>query len=123
MSSVPSRSSQLSEMSVAEEPAGRWAAVLTIADLAPGDMAAVAVGDLRIAIYNIEGQFFATENVCTHAFAILTDGWLEGNIIECPLHAGQFDVRTGCALGDPVTCNLRAFKTRVRGDRLEIFVP
>ncbi|MHB0773032.1 non-heme iron oxygenase ferredoxin subunit [Bradyrhizobium sp. 1.29L] len=110
-------------MSSGNRPAGKWVAVSPLANLASGKMAGVEVGDLRIAIYNVEGQYFATDNVCTHAFAILTDGWFEDGIIECPLHAGQFDVRTGQALGDPATCDLRVFETRVRGEQLEVFVP
>jgi nitrite reductase/ring-hydroxylating ferredoxin subunit len=53
----------------------------------------------------------------------LSDGWLDGDIIECPLHGGQFNVRTGQALGDPVTCDLRRFPTRVRDGRIEVQVP
>ncbi|OHV76205.1 non-heme iron oxygenase ferredoxin subunit [Mesorhizobium sp. ORS 3428] len=102
---------------------GAWAPVLSAADLATGEMTGVEVSKLRIAIYNVEGEFFATENVCTHAFAVLTDGLLEEGIVECPLHAGQFDVKTGCALGDPVTRGLRVFKTRVYDGKVEVFVP
>ncbi|UWU81504.1 Rieske 2Fe-2S domain-containing protein [Bradyrhizobium huanghuaihaiense] len=68
-------------------------------------------------------QFVAAHDVCTHAFSISTDGWLEENILECLLHAGQFDLKTGLALGDPVTCDLNVLDTRICGGRLEVLLP
>ena len=50
---------------------------------------------LNLALYHVGDAWFCTDNICTHAFALLTDGWLEGHVIECPLHGGQFDIRTG----------------------------
>ncbi len=53
-------------------------------------MKGIELGDLQIAIYNVEGEIYATDNICTHAFALLTDGFLDGDVIECPLHGGCF---------------------------------
>ena len=64
----------------------------------------------------------ATDNVCTHAFALLSDGWLDGEYVECPLHGGRFEVATGKAMGDPVVCDLRTFPVRVSGDDIEILI-
>lgn len=100
-----------------------WLSVASAAELGAGTMMGVELGDLRVAIYNVDGAFFATENVCTHAFAILTDGWFEDGVVECPLHAGRFDVMTGEAQGDPVTCNLRVFRTRLVEDAVEVLLP
>jgi naphthalene 1,2-dioxygenase system ferredoxin subunit len=76
---------------------------------------------LLIAVYNVNGTYFSTENLCTHAYAELSDGGLEGNEIECPLHAGRFGVRTGQAIGRPVTCNLKTYPVRVNGERRSRF--
>jgi len=83
-------------------------------------MQAVSVGDKQIALYNVDGEIYATDNVCSHAFAMLTDGWLDGNEIECPLHAGRFDVRTGKGLGPPIPCDIKSYKVRVVGDEVQI---
>lgn len=83
-------------------------------------MQAVSVGDKQIALYNVDGEIHATDNVCSHAFAMLTDGWLDGNEIECPLHAGRFDVRTGKGLGPPIPCDIKSYKVRIVGDEVQI---
>ena len=99
-----------------------WLEAANAADLPAGEMKAVELGGAKLALYNVEGEFFATSNICTHAFTFLTDGYLEGHLIECPLHAGQFDVRTGEGQGPPISCNLRTFPARVRGGKVEISV-
>jgi nitrite reductase/ring-hydroxylating ferredoxin subunit len=101
----------------------RWVAVADRSALAVDGVIRVKVGDLDVALYNIEGQLYATHNVCTHAHALLSDGWLEGGVIECPLHGGRFDVRTGKGLGAPITCDLKTFPVRVEGDTIEVNVP
>ena len=91
-----------------------WVRVAAIDDIAPGSALGVTIGDLNLAIYHLDdGRVFCTDNICTHAFALLTDGWLEGTIIECPLHAGQFDVCTGKGLGAPIEEDLKAFPVKV----------
>jgi nitrite reductase/ring-hydroxylating ferredoxin subunit len=97
-----------------------WVKVASRAEIAEGEMADATVGDKSIAVYNIDGEFFATDNVCTHAFAILTDGWLDGDVIECPLHGGRFEVKTGKGLGPPIPCDLKTYPTRLVGDDVEI---
>jgi 3-phenylpropionate/trans-cinnamate dioxygenase ferredoxin subunit len=64
----------------------------------------------------IGGELYATDNICTHAYACLSDGYLEDGIIECPLHAGRFEVKTGKALGAPVTKDIELFSVKLEGD-------
>ena len=99
-----------------------WVTVASAAAIAEGDMIGVKVGDKPIALYNVAGRIHATDNVCTHAFAVLTDGWLDGTEIECPLHAGRFDVTSGKGLGPPIPSDLKTYKTRVVGDEVQIAV-
>lgn len=95
---------------------GNWVRVAAIDEIAAGSALGVTVGDLNLAIYHLDdGRVFCTDNICTHAFALLTDGWLEGTTIECPLHAGQFDVCTGKGLGAPIEEDLKSFPVRVEG--------
>ena len=97
-----------------------WVMVASAAAIAEGDMVGVKVGDKPIALYNVAGRIYATDNVCTHAFAMLTDGWLDGAEIECPLHAGRFDVATGKGLGPPIPSDLKIYKVRIVGDEVQI---
>jgi len=100
-----------------------WITVADRSSVAPGSIIGVKAGDLDVALYNIDGQLYATHNVCTHAQALLSDGWLEGDVIECPLHGGRFEVKTGKGLGAPITCDLKTFPVRVEGDAIQVNVP
>lgn len=101
-----------------------WVRVAAVDDVAEGTAIPVEVMGLNLAIYHLEGgAFYCTDNICTHAFALLTDGWLEGHLIECPLHAGQFDVRTGEGQGDPIDKDLQVFPIRVDGADLLVQLP
>jgi nitrite reductase/ring-hydroxylating ferredoxin subunit len=97
-----------------------WLTAASASALAPGEMVGVELGGAQLAVYNVEGVFYATSNICTHAFTYLSDGWLNGNVIECPLHGGQFDVMTGKGQGAPITCDLQTFVTRVVGGEVQV---
>lgn len=97
-----------------------WIRVAARPDVKDGEVIGVEVGERRIAVYNIGGTFHATDNVCTHAFALMSDGYLEGDIIECPLHGGRFEVRTGKGLGPPIVCDLKVYAVRLTGDNIEV---
>ena len=64
------------------------------------------------------GEIYATHGICTHALALLSEGWVEDGKIECPLHQGQFDIRTGKALCAPLTQDLRTYAVRLEGDNI-----
>lgn len=84
------------------------------------DMTAIAlhVGGHEIAFYDVDGEVYASDNLCTHGAARLTDGFLEGNEIECPLHQGRFDVCTGKALCDPLTEDIKTYPVKVENGRI-----
>jgi apoptosis-inducing factor 3 len=94
----------------------RWQRVARVSDVPPGAVRRVVVDRLEIALVNLDGELFAVDDVCTHAFASLSEGALVGGELECPLHGGCFDVRTGAAKGGIVTEDLRRFAVRVEGD-------
>ncbi|MBX9843378.1 MAG: non-heme iron oxygenase ferredoxin subunit [Xanthobacteraceae bacterium] len=100
-----------------------WVKVAPISKLPEGKMLGIEIGDLEIAVYHVDGQYYATENVCTHALALLTDGILDGDVVECPLHAGCFNVKTGAGMGDPITEDLRTYRVRVESDTIEVEIP
>jgi nitrite reductase/ring-hydroxylating ferredoxin subunit len=88
-------------------------------DLPENSVKRFEVGDLGLAAYNVGGSFYVTDDECTHGAAQLSQGMLDGEIIECTLHFGGFDVRTGEAVQPPCFTPLRTYKVVVRdGDIL-----
>jgi nitrite reductase/ring-hydroxylating ferredoxin subunit len=71
-----------------------------------------------IAVYMVDGAYFATDDTCTHGDASLADGLQEGFVIECPFHSGTFDIRTGKALTSPVSEDVRAYEVTQEGGKL-----
>jgi nitrite reductase/ring-hydroxylating ferredoxin subunit len=90
--------------------------VCAVSDVPPGTAKRVAINGTPIAIFNIEGTFYATADRCTHARASLSDGFLDGFLIECPLHQGSFDVRTGQAVAPPCKRPLQVYSVSIRGE-------
>ena len=97
-----------------------WVTVAQLAAVGEGEVLGVEIGDKSIALYNIDGEIFATDNICTHAFAALSDGWLDGDCIECPLHGGRFEIKTGKGLGPPIPCDIKSFPVRIEGDKIQV---
>jgi nitrite reductase/ring-hydroxylating ferredoxin subunit len=87
--------------------------VCAVTDIPPGSVKSFEVNDTLVAVYNIDGTFYATEARCTHATADLADGILEGDVIECTLHFGAFNVRTGKAVQAPCFVDLKTFRAEV----------
>ena len=108
---------------MSEAPGEEWVSVALRADLRAGAMIGVAFGDYQIALYDVGGEVFATDNLCTHAHAFLSDGTLHGEIVECPLHGGRFSVRTGEGKGPPIPCDVRTYPVRVTDGEIQVRVP
>lgn len=105
-------------------PDADWIKVMEALELAEGEMMAVQIGDRRLAIYRLEGgDFCATDGICTHEYAELCEGWLEGHEVECPLHGGRFDVRSGKGLCAPIDRDLETFEVRVEDGAVLVKVP
>jgi naphthalene 1,2-dioxygenase ferredoxin component len=84
------------------------------------EMCAISVlaAGREIALYEVDGAIFATDNLCTHGAARLSDGFLEGSEIECPLHQGRFDVCTGKAICAPLTTDIRTYPVQIKDQRI-----
>lgn len=76
---------------------GEYHRIAFSADLAPGEVKQYRVEDRPVALCNVDGEFHAFEDICTHQFAHLSEGKLSGWEIECPLHGAKFDIRSGAA--------------------------
>ena len=100
----------------------KWHRVAAKSDVAKEEPIRVQVGDEDIAIYNVDGKIHATSNICTHAFASMVDGFQEGDEIECPLHEGRFNIKTGEALCAPVSEDLKVFKVKLEDEDIFVMV-
>ena len=95
-----------------------WIEAALLASVPQDDVVAIEVQGKDIALYSVEGEVYATDNLCTHGHARLCDGFLDGHEIECPLHQGKFDVRSGAAVCAPVTEGIRTYPVRIDGDKV-----
>jgi 3-phenylpropionate/trans-cinnamate dioxygenase ferredoxin component len=87
--------------------------VCHVSEIAEGTARSVEISDRQLALYNISGTFYATDDRCTHARAFLSEGFIEGDTVECPLHGGRFHIPTGRPLTPPVRTPVRAYPVRV----------
>jgi naphthalene 1,2-dioxygenase system ferredoxin subunit len=113
----------MNDVNTTVETERRWVSVANLDQVPAGSTLGVQAGDLDLVLCNVDGAIHCIDNVCTHAYALLSDGWLEGTEIECPLHGGRFDVKTGKALCAPVTVDLIVYPTRTVDGRIAIAIP
>ena len=73
---------------------------------------------IEIAVYNLNGEYFATDDVCTHGMVSLSEGEVDEGQIVCPLHGGAFDIRTGKATEAPCRLALKTYKVVLVGDEI-----
>ena len=92
-------------------------------ELQPGQMKAVDAGDDRILIVNVNGEYRALDETCTHALAGLSEGEIVGGELECPLHGATFDLDTGEALSPPASQPLTTYQVRVEGGDILVGPP
>lgn len=97
-------------------------AVAKIDDLDDEEVMAVFAGGEEIALYRIEGEFYATHGICTHENVGLADGFVEGDRIECPLHSACFEIKTGKVLCAPAEVDLKTYPVKVEGDTVYVGV-
>lgn len=91
-------------------------------ELGLGQREVFDVGNRSVLLMNIDGEFYAVENMCSHAEYELADGELDGCSLHCPQHGAAFDVRTGEALSAPAVQPIRIYPTRLDGDDVQVEV-
>ena len=97
-----------------------WIEVAAREDIPEDDVIGIEVDGKSLALYSVEGQVYATDNICTHGHAQLCDGFLEGHEIECPLHQGRFDIRNGKAMCAPLTQDIKTYPIRIEAGRVYV---
>ncbi|HXE71694.1 MAG TPA: non-heme iron oxygenase ferredoxin subunit [Candidatus Nitrosotenuis sp.] len=98
----------------------QWIDVLEAGKLQPGDCTSVTLPDGReIALYNVGGEVFATDNVCLHQGGPLGEGYLEGDCVTCPWHGWQYNVKTGECLEVPGE-KVASFPARILDGKIQV---
>lgn len=97
-----------------------WVTVASAGAISEGEMIPVSARGKDLAIYCVDGELYATDNLCTHGLAHLTDGFLEGLEVECPLHGGRFEISTGKGQGEPITCDIKVYNVRIASTEIQI---
>ncbi len=95
-----------------------WIDVASADDVPEDDVIGIDIAGKSLALYQVDGAIYATDNICTHGNARLCDGFLDGHEIECPLHQGKFDIRNGKAMCAPLTEDVRTYPVKIEGSRV-----
>ena len=94
--------------------------VCHVNDLADGQVLKFEHGDYVLAVYNVDGQFYATDDACTHGPGSLSEGYIEGDVVECNFHNGQFNIKTGEVVAPPCMIPIKTYRTVVEDGKVFI---
>ena len=94
--------------------------VAVVQEIPAGQAKKVKVGDKEVALFNVNGTFFAIDNTCTHRGGPLSEGELNGQEVICPWHGARFDLATGAHLSPPAPRDVTAYKVQVVGNDVQI---
>jgi 3-phenylpropionate/trans-cinnamate dioxygenase ferredoxin subunit len=99
---------------------GAFVRVCRVEALPPGSVTRVEVDGHVVALANVDGQFYAIDDTCTHEDASLSEGGLVGEIVVCPKHGSRFNVKTGRVLSLPAVRSVAVYPVRVEGDEVMV---
>lgn len=97
-----------------------WTDVAPADDIAPGTWRTVDIDDVEIAVINVDGRFYAIEDMCTHDGGELASGEVEGDEVICPRHGARFNIRTGAVTAPPAYEDVYAFPVRVHDGKVQV---
>jgi 3-phenylpropionate/trans-cinnamate dioxygenase ferredoxin subunit len=97
-----------------------WVTVAGVSEIPPGEFKVVDVDDATVAIFNLDGEFYAIEDICTHDGGTLTGGMIDGEEIECPRHGARFNIKSGEVTAPPAYEGVYAFPLRVQDEVIQI---
>jgi nitrite reductase/ring-hydroxylating ferredoxin subunit len=100
--------------------AGKRLELCRTADVAPGTALKVEIEELAFAVFNIGGSFFVTDDHCTHGPGSLSEGYVEGDVVECNFHNGQFNIRTGAVVSPPCMVPVKTYPATVVDGKVTI---
>lgn len=100
-----------------------WVNVAKSEELPPGERRIVDVDDVQVAVFNLDGDYYAIEDVCTHDYAPLADATLQGDEIICPRHGARFCIRTGAVTAPPAYEPVSTFPVRIHEGMIQVRDP
>lgn len=100
-----------------------WLDVASIAELTPGTRRVIDMDGTAVAVFNLDGEYFAFQDFCPHDGGDLANGELEGEVIICPRHGARFSIKTGAVLGPPAYEDIRTYPVRVADGRVQVMAP
>jgi nitrite reductase/ring-hydroxylating ferredoxin subunit len=89
-------------------------------DVAPGNALKIETGELALAVFNVDGEFYVIDDLCTHGPGSLSEGYIEDDVVECNFHNGQFNIKTGEVVSPPCMVPIKTYKTSVENGRVLI---
>lgn len=100
-----------------------WHKAAAVTDFDTRDVIGKDVNGVEVALYKLDDGYYATNNICTHQRAFMSDGYVENGCVECPLHQAIFDIKTGAVLEGPTKLPLATYPVKVDGDSIFIDLP
>ncbi len=97
-----------------------WQRVASMAEVKEDAPVPVTLGDKQLAVYRLGDSYYALDDVCPHAYALLSSGFIEGDRVECPLHQAAFHIPTGKCVAPPAEEDLKKYPLKIEGD--DIFI-
>jgi nitrite reductase/ring-hydroxylating ferredoxin subunit len=91
-------------------------------EVAAGSALRVEAGGVTVAVYNIDGEFYVTDDNCTHGPGSLSEGFIDGDVVECNFHNGQFNIKTGEVVSPPCMIPVKTYPTRIEDGKVVIEV-
>jgi biphenyl 2,3-dioxygenase ferredoxin component len=89
-------------------------------EVAPGEAKRVEKDGLAVAVFNLDGEFYVTDDACTHGPGLLHEGYIDGDVVECNFHNGSFNIRTGEVVDPPCMIPVKTYRTIVENGKVFI---
>ncbi len=102
---------------------GNWQRVAAVDDIDEDEPISVEVGGHSVGVFRVDGEYYAIEDVCPHAYALLSQGFVDGEEVECPLHGAVFHIPSGKCLAGPAEEDVKTFPVRIEGDAVLVDLP
>ena len=100
-----------------------WHKAAPRAEIKAGEVVGVDLGGVAVGLTELDGKVHAFADVCPHAYALMSQGVVDGDVVECPLHAARFEIRTGRYLDGPDCEDIAVYETRIDGDAVWVRLP
>jgi nitrite reductase/ring-hydroxylating ferredoxin subunit len=101
---------------------GKRIELCSTGDVAPGAAIKVEIDDLAFAVFNVDGEFYVTDDMCTHGPGSLSEGYIEDDVVECNFHNGQFNIRTGEVVSPPCMVPVKTYTVTIADGKVTIEV-